>query len=121
MHSDQVLTNDQLKQQGREPKQSWSQKLGEWIKDNHDRQPSLGAELKAMTREMIKDVRGTIHESFFGRPEGPGEPGAPLNHTQAEISQDRGVVEGYKTVLDDYASRGSVHGQSRDQERGLEH
>jgi hypothetical protein len=121
MRSDQVFTNEQIKQQGQEPNQSWAEKFGQWVKDNHDRQPSLGAELKAMGREAVKDVRNTLHETYFGQREGPGEPGAPLNCTQAEVSQDRGVVEGYKAVLDDYAARGNVHGQSREQERGIEH
>jgi hypothetical protein len=105
---------EQQQQQGPEARQSWAEKLGEWIKDNHDRQPSLGAELKAMGREAIKDVRNTVHEVFFGQREGPGEPGAPLNYTQAEISQDRGLVGGYQAMLDAYASRGSVHGQEQD-------
>ena len=47
-----------------------------------------------MGREAIKDVRNTIREAFFGQREGIGEPGAPLNNTQAEISQDRGLVGG---------------------------
>lgn len=44
--------------------------------------PSIG-------REAIKDVRNTIHEIFFGRPEGHNEPGTPLNPTQGEIAADR--------------------------------
>lgn len=44
--------------------------------------PSIG-------REAIKDVRNTIHEIFFGRPEGQNEPGTPLNPTQGEIAADR--------------------------------
>jgi hypothetical protein len=119
MRSDQALTNEQLKQQGQEARQSWAEKLGEWIKDNRAQQPSLGAELKAMGREAIKDVRNTIHEVFFGQREGIGEPGAPLNYTQAEISKDRGLVS-YEAMLDGYASRGSVHGKSQEQERGIE-
>jgi hypothetical protein len=30
-------------------------------------------------------------------------------------------VDGYQAMLDTYASRGSVHGKSQDQERGTEH
>lgn len=112
MRRDQAAQQQQ--QQGQEARQSWAEKLGGWIKDNHERQPSLGAELKAMGREAIKDVRNTVHEVFFGQREGPGEPGAPLNYTQAEISQDRGLVDGYQAMLDSYASRGSVHGQEQD-------
>ena len=40
-------------------------KRAEWAAE----QPSLSAELKAMGREAIKDVRGTLHETFFGQPE----------------------------------------------------
>jgi hypothetical protein len=120
MRSDQVFTTEQQKQQGQEVRQSWAERLKEWIKENHDRQPSLGAELKAMGREAIKDVRNTLHESYFGRPEGIGEPGAPLNYTQAEISQDRGLVGGYQAMLDAYASRGTVHGRDQEHEQGIE-
>jgi hypothetical protein len=120
MRQDQALTNDQLKQQGQEVRLSCADRLKEWIKENHEQQPALGAELKAMGREAIKDVRSSVHEVYFGQGEGPGEPGAPLNNTQAEISQDRGLVGGYQAVLDSYASRGGVHGQTQEQDRGLE-
>jgi hypothetical protein len=116
MRRDQAV--EQQQEQTQERRQSWADKLGQWIKDNHDRQPSLGAELKAMGREAIKDMRNTVHEVFFGQREGPGEPGAPLNYTQAEISQDRGLVGGYQAMLDAYASRGSVHGQEQDKALG---
>lgn len=121
MRPEQLAANEQQSQQGQEVRQSWAERLGEWIKDNHSQQPALGAELKAMGREAIKDVRNTIHEAFFGQREGMGEPGAPLNCTQAEISQDRGLVGGYQAMLDAYASRGSAHGPSQEQERGIEH
>lgn len=114
-------SNEQQQQQEQQAKKSWDQRLGEWIKHNREQQPSLGAELKAIGREAIKDVRNTMHQVFFGQREGPGEPGAPLNYTQAEISQDRGLVGGYQAMLDAYASRGSVHGQSQEKDRGIEH
>jgi hypothetical protein len=44
--------------------------------------PSLG-------REAVKDVRNTIHEFFFGRGEGHGEPGTPLNPLFHDIVQAR--------------------------------
>jgi hypothetical protein len=119
MRRDQAA--EQQEQQGQEARQSWADKLGEWIRNNHAQQPALGAELKAMGREAIKDVRNTVHEVFFGQREGPGEPGAPLNNTQAEINQDRGLVGGYQAMLDAYASRGSVHGQNQEQDRGIGH
>ena len=53
------------------------------VQDNHAQQPALRDELRAMGREAIKDVRNSIHEVFLGQREGPGEPGAPLNNTQA--------------------------------------
>jgi hypothetical protein len=119
MRRDQPV--EQQQQAGQEAQPSFADRLKEWIKDNHAQQPALGAELKAMGREAVKDVRNTIHEVFFGQREGPGEPGAPLNCTQAEISQDRGLVGGYQAMLDEYASRGGVHGQSQEQDRGIGH
>lgn len=116
MRRDQAV--EQQTQQAQAAQPSWAEKLKGWIKDNHAQQPALGAELKAMGREAVKDVRNTVHEVFFGQREGPGEPGAPLNYTQAEISQDRGLVGGYQAMLDGYASRGSVHGQ--EQNKALE-
>ena len=58
----------------------WQQMLAkraEWVAE----QPSISAELKAMGREAIKDVRGTLHETFFGQPEHMSEMGTPLNPT----------------------------------------
>lgn len=43
----------------------------------------------AVCREGIKDVRNTVHETYFGRGENAGEPGAPLNPTQGEIAAAR--------------------------------
>lgn len=117
MSSEKDVANEQQQQ----ARQSWLERFREWMKDNHDRQPSLGAELKAMAREAVKDVRNTVHETFFGHREGMGEPGAPLNYTQAEISQDRGMVGGYQAMLDAYASRGSAQGHGQEQDRGIEH
>jgi hypothetical protein len=63
----------------------------DWVRDNKARQPSFMSELSAMVREGIKDVRATIMESYFGRPEHPGEPGAPLNPTQQVVTDDMGL------------------------------
>lgn len=60
----------------------------EKVAENRAQQPSLGAELKAMAREAVKDIRGTIHETFFGSPEHPGELGTPLNPTPQLTTQD---------------------------------
>ncbi len=120
MRKDQMPANEQQqKQQGQEAAQSWGDRLKEWVKSNHEQQPALGAELAAMGREAIKDVRATLMESYFGKPEHPSEPGTPLTPTMQEVSADRGLV-GYQAMLDAYASRGNVHGRGQDQERGIE-
>jgi hypothetical protein len=97
-------------------KSTWEQilaKRAEWAQS----QPSLGAELKAMGREAIKDIRGTIHESFFGKPEHAPEMGTPLNPTPQMTTQDLGTVHGsYQAQLDAYAARGQVVDE-RNQER----
>ena len=121
MRNDQVLTNEQLQQQGQAIKQSWADRLKQWVQDNHAQQPALGAELAAMGREAIKDIRGTLMESYFGKPEHASEPGTPLSPTMQEVSADRGLVGQYQAMLDSYSSRGSVHGRGQDQERGIEH
>jgi len=121
MRRDQVFTDEQLKQQGHEAKQSWAERLGEWIQHNHEQQPALGAELAAMGREAIKDVRGTLMETYFGKPEHASEPGTPLSPTMQEVSADRGLVSQYQAILDSYAARGSVHGHGQEQDRGIEH
>lgn len=121
MRRDQVFTDEQQKQQGHEAKQSWAERLGEWIQHNHEQQPALGAELAAMGREAIKDVRATLMETYFGKPEHVSEPGTPLSPTMQEVSADRGLVGQYQAMLDSYASRGSVHGRGQEQDRGIEH
>lgn len=71
----------------------WQQMLAkrrEWLES----QPSLSGQLAAMGREMVKDVRSSVHESFFGRPEHAAEPGTPGNPTQYMINQDLGTVHG---------------------------
>jgi hypothetical protein len=121
MRSDQALTNEQLKRQGQQVEQSWSDRLKEWIQDNHAQQPALQAELAAMGREAVKDVRATLMETYFGKPEHASEPGTPLSPTMQEVSADRGLVGQYQALLDSYASRGSVHGRGQEHERGIEH
>ena len=120
MRGDQVFTNEQQKQQGQQVKESWAQKLQQWVQNNHAQQPAFGAELAAMGREAIKDLRGTLMESYFGKPEHPSEPGTPLSPTMQEVSVNRGVVGQYQAVLDTYASRGSVHGNEQDKGKGIE-
>jgi hypothetical protein len=64
------------------------QKFAEWVKENHAQQPSLGAEVRAMGRELIKDVRASLHDTAWGRPEHMPELGTPLNPTQKIITDD---------------------------------
>lgn len=68
----------------------------DWIKDNHAQQPSFGAQLAAMGREALKDVRATIQETYFGSPEHASEPGAPLNPT---MQQTTAALEGKEVYL----------------------
>lgn len=71
----------------------WQQMLAkrqEWLES----QPSLSGQLAAMGREMVKDVRASVHESFFGRPEHAPEQGSPGNPTQYMVNQDLGTVHG---------------------------
>src|SRR5690242_15236462 len=95
----------------------WEQMLAkrsEWAAQ----QPALSAEVKAMTREALKDVNNTLMQTFFGQHAGHGEPGAPLNPTQAETTRDRGLVHGYQALLEDYASRGA-EGRDQQKEKGM--
>ena len=89
-------------------KSTWEQllaKRAEWAQS----QPSLGAELKAMGREAIKDIRGTVHETFFGKPEHASELGTPLNPTPQRPRRIWNVSGTYQSMLDAYAARGQEH------------
>lgn len=95
----------------------WRQMLAkraEWAAD----QPSLSAELKAMGREAIKDVRNTLHETYFSQPEHMPEMGTPLNPTPQMTTQDLGTVHGsYESMLDSYAARAQEQDRSQEQQR----
>jgi hypothetical protein len=88
-------------------------KRNEWAAE----QPSLGAQLEAMWREGIKDVRQTLMESYFGKPEHMPEAGTPLNPTPQQVTDDLepDKTASYNDRLNDLASRGG-----NDQERGPE-
>jgi hypothetical protein len=91
-------------------------KRAEWA----EKQPSIGAELKAMAREAVKDIRGTVHETFFGKPEHAPEMGTPLNPTPQMTTQDLGTVHGsYQAMLDAYSARGH-EAQEQDKGRGID-
>ncbi len=64
-----------------------SENFGAWIKDNDAKLPKLGAELEALGREMVKDIRGTIHQAFLNQPEHASESGTPLNPTPQLITE----------------------------------
>lgn len=54
-------------------------------------QPTLGSEVQAMGREIVKDVRAALHQVFWNQPEGAGELGAPLNRTQDQANTAAGT------------------------------
>jgi hypothetical protein len=101
-------------------------KRQEWAKQ----QPSLGAELRAITREAIKDVRETMNQVFFGQRDGPGEPGTPMNPTPQMVTQDLGTAKfanaqdmgaaNFQNLMDQYAARGNVHGREQQKGKGME-
>ncbi len=88
-------------------------KRAEWAAE----QPSLSAQLAAMGREAVKDVRGTMHETFFGQKEGYGELGTPLNPTPQMTTADLGVQGTYESMLEGYAARGQEQQQALENER----
>jgi hypothetical protein len=89
------------------------EKRNEWA----EQQPSLSAELKAMAREGIKDVRSTVNETFLGSPELGGEPGTPLNPTPQMVTQDMGTVYGnYSQMLDSYAAKAPEQEEQQEKE-----
>ena len=79
--------------------------IGQWISDNHAKQPSLLAQLGAMAREALKDVRQTLNETFFSQGEHAPEAGTPLNPTQQQVTRDQGNVYGYDQALEEATSR----------------
>jgi hypothetical protein len=79
--------------------------------------PSFGGEFDAMFREMVKDIRQTAHESFYGRGEHAGEIGAPLNPTQMMTNNDLGTTAGFDSIVDKYAARGK---EKEEPQKGLE-
>lgn len=90
----------------------WQQMLAkrrEWLES----QPSLSGQLAAMGREMVKDVRSSLHESYFGRPEHAAEAGSPGNPTQYMVNQDLGTVHGNYDHSQDHAMSATVEPQPR--------
>jgi hypothetical protein len=89
-------------------------------------QPSLWAELKAMAREAIKDIREKLVElGWFGQRDGPGEPGTPLNPTPQMVTKDLGTVYGSAIEAEGVTSyqdilRGASQRAVPDQDKGIE-
>ena len=94
------------------------QAFKDWVRHNHEQQPALGAELRALGRGGLKDLQNAVLHAFPDSMRLEQEPGAPLSPTQAMVTKDVGTVYGFQNVLDGYAERGSVHG--REQDKGLE-
>ena len=69
-----------------EQKPSLWQRFVDWVRNNHEQQPDWHAQVRAMVREAVKDVNGTMHEVFFGKQQGMGEPGTPMVPTQAMVT-----------------------------------
>lgn len=95
----------------------WQQMLAkraQWA----EQQPSLSAEIKAMGREAIKDIRATLHQSYFGQPEHMPEQGTPLNPTPQIVTTDLRKGHGtYEAMLDSYAPRSQEHEHEKELER----
>jgi hypothetical protein len=90
----------------------------DWVRANHAKQPSFGSELKAMLREAIKDIRATLHESWFGKPEHMAEAGTPLNPTMQLITEDMGNFHGYSAAMEEPSKPGQVNHLAVGQETG---
>jgi hypothetical protein len=84
-----------------EERRTLGQRFVDWVRHNHEQQPTLGSEINSLAREAVKDVRNTLHETFFGQPEHYPEPGTPLNPTAAVITNDAENFHGYNQVYDE--------------------
>jgi hypothetical protein len=97
----------------------WEQYKEMW-KTNFAQRQSFSSSVAAICREAIKDVRSTFMESYFGKPEHPGELGTPFNPTQMIVNEQMGNVHGYADHSDHYdAALGAARRVSRDHDQGL--
>src|ERR1700724_1550539 len=101
-----------------EDKASGVKGVTDWLRQKQAQQPSLGAELRALGREGLKDLQNAVLHAFPDSMRLQEEPGAPLSPTQAMVTKDVGTVYGFQQVLDGYAARGTSHGHEQD--KGLE-
>ena len=88
-----------------------------WVRKNHQERPSLGAELRALGREGLKDLQNAVLHAFPDSQHMHEEPGTPLSPTQAMVTKDVGTVYGFQHTLDGYAERGA---KAQEQDKGLE-
>jgi hypothetical protein len=98
MRPDQVHTPEVMQQQDAERtrKPTMGERFGAWVESNKANRPRWDAELFAIFREAVKDVRQTLMESYFGHGEHAPEAGTPLNPTQIMITDEvRGLNGGY--------------------------
>jgi hypothetical protein len=100
-----------------EEKQSRVEQFLDWVRENHEKQPSVWAEMRALGREAAKDTADTLNRVFFGQPGGMREPGTPLVPTQAMVTKDLGTVHGYQSMLEDAAARTAT---DKPPERGMD-
>ncbi len=59
-----------------------------WRAENVRHLPKLRDEIFPMLREMVKDIRQTVNEFFFGLHDHAPEPGAPMNPTQIMVTDE---------------------------------
>jgi hypothetical protein len=96
-----------------------AQAFGEMRARNAAQRPSFRGEAAAMFRELVKDIRNTAHQVYFGRSESGGEPGTPFNPTPQLVTQDLGNFRGfdYDERLHKAAERSQAQGKNRKQDR----
>ncbi len=128
------MAQQSQQEQEQQKKQSFllkaAQTVAEFPSRNMENPPSLGGQGSSAFREALKDLNDTFHQVFFGKQAGPSEMGTPLSPTPQMVTQDLGTAADFQDMLSNYAARGSVHGQqkeqgkeqekNRDQDRGME-
>ena len=91
-------------------KQSLGERFAEYRAANAKKRPSFGAQMGAMGREALQDIRDTMFQVFFGQKEGPGELGTPLNPTPQMVTKDLGYGDGPKQSFTDMVRESSQRG-----------
>lgn len=75
---------------------------------------SFWAQMAAMGREMIKDIRQTMNEVMFGHHEHAPELGTPMNPTPQMTTE---AIKGFDAEMAMYASRAQTQDQAQAMER----